>query len=98
LELPETRVDHWLHDLYLHFWLRLVDHLNHHAQANLRGGDPYLDQMLGAKTMKMDDLKKRKDGWMGAMSYREVFFHPFRTPLFRFILSAIKCTRKRYEK
>jgi hypothetical protein len=67
------------------------DHLNHHELANLRGGDPYLDQMRDAKTMtmgdqkKLGDQKKRKDGWMVAMSYREVFFHPFRSPLFRFI-------------
>jgi hypothetical protein len=52
------------------------DHLNHHATANLRDDGPYLDQMRGEK----------KDGWMGAMSYREAFFHPFRTPLFKFSL------------
>jgi hypothetical protein len=62
------------------------DHLNHHALANLHGGDPYLGQMRDAKSMtmgdrmKMDDQKTRRDGWMGAMSYREAFFHPFRTP------------------
>jgi hypothetical protein len=72
------------------------DHLNHHAQANLRGGDPYLDQMRDAKMM--DDLMKREDGWMGAMSYREAFCHPFRTPYLNLLLSAIKCTRKSYEK
>jgi hypothetical protein len=31
-----------------------------------------------------DQMKKRRDGWMGAMSYRVVFYHPFRTPLFKF--------------
>jgi len=60
------------------------DHLNHHALANLRGGDPYLDPMQVAKTMTMGDQKKRKDGWMGVMKYREAFFHPFRTPYLNF--------------
>jgi hypothetical protein len=51
--------------------------------VTLHGGDLYLVQMPDAM-MKGEQMKKRKDGWMGAMSYREAFFHPFRTPLFKF--------------
>jgi hypothetical protein len=70
--------------------LRHDDHLNHHAPANLRGDDLYWDQMMDDRMLDdqmMDDrMKKRKGDWMGAMSYRVVFYHPFRTPLFKFNL------------
>jgi hypothetical protein len=39
---------------------------------------------MGGLMKKVDQMKKRRDGWMGAMSYRVVFYHPFRTPLFKF--------------
>jgi hypothetical protein len=53
--------------------------LSHHVPVNLHGGDLYWVQMQDEMTMK-----KRKDGWMGAMNYREAFYHPWRAPLFRF--------------
>jgi hypothetical protein len=61
------------------------DHLNHHAPANLRDDGPYWDQM---RVLKMGgQMKKMRDGWMGAMIYRVPnlrvpVYHPFRTPLF----------------
>jgi hypothetical protein len=39
----------------------------------------WMGDWMGAMKMRM-----RKVDWMGAMNYREIFFHPFRTPLFRF--------------
>jgi hypothetical protein len=41
---------------------------------------------MGGQMKKRRDgwMKKRRDGWMGAMSYRVVFYHPCRTPLFKF--------------
>jgi hypothetical protein len=67
------------------------DHLNHHGLVNLHGGDLYLDLTLDVlKKVYWRDarmkkrMKKRKVDWMGAMNSREVFFHPFQTPLFKF--------------
>jgi hypothetical protein len=39
---------------------------------------------MGGQMKMVGQMKKRRDGWMGAMSYRVVFYHPFRTPLFKF--------------
>jgi hypothetical protein len=73
--------------------LRLDDHLSHHAPANLHGDDPYLVQMrdarMGDQKMTDDQKMRMRDDWMGAMNYREVFYHPFRTPLFRFVFDAL---------
>jgi hypothetical protein len=91
--LSETRVDHWLHDPCLHFWWHHGDHLNHRVLVNLRGDDPYWELKQGERRdvqMKM----KRRDGWMGAMICREpnlwvAAYHPFRTPLFKFVFDAL---------
>jgi hypothetical protein len=60
--------------------------LNHRELANPHGDDPYLDQMLDEKMG--DQMKMRRDDWMGAMNSREAFFHPFRSPLFKFNFDA----------
>jgi hypothetical protein len=44
---------------------------------------------MGDLKMMGDPKMTRMDGWMGAMNYRVVFYHPFRTPLFRFVFDAL---------
>jgi hypothetical protein len=70
------------------------DHLNHHAPADLHGDGLYWDQMMDGQMMD-DRMKKRKGDWMGAMSYRVVFYHPFRTPLFKFNLMRYELYEKK---
>jgi hypothetical protein len=44
---------------------------------------------MGDQMKKVGQMKMRRDGWMGAMSYRVPnlrvpVYHPCRTPLFKF--------------
>jgi hypothetical protein len=42
------------------------------------------DEMMMGEQKRVVKVTKRRDDWMGAMTYREVFSHPFLTPLFKF--------------